>query len=204
MDVLRKLFGPCRKDVWEKLCTELGAEYCDKGVWAGDKVLVREEEWTVTLDTFSMYTGTTNIPFTRLRAPYVNADGFRFTVYREGVFSKIGKFFGMQDVTVGHPEFDESFIIKGTDEEKLRSLFSNARMRDLLHALPDVLMTVKDDEGWFGPDFPDGVDELYLHTVGVVKEIETLRNLFNLFSETLHHLCHIGSAYEDDPGLRLE
>ena len=51
-----------------------------------------------------------------MRAPYVNPDGFRFTIYRQGVFSDIGKWLGMQDVTVGCPEFDEAFIIKGNNE----------------------------------------------------------------------------------------
>jgi len=31
---------------------------------------------------------------------------------------------------------------------------------------------------------------------GVIKDVERLKQLFELFAETLDHLCRIGSAYE--------
>src|SRR6185436_164275 len=96
-----------------------------------------------------------------MRAPYVNPGGFRFTVYRKGMFTGLGKLLGMQDVVVGHEPFDEDFVVKGTDEARLRDLFSSERLRTLLSRQPDVKFSVKDDEGWFGPDFPEGVDELH-------------------------------------------
>ena len=151
-----------------------------------------------------MSTGKSSVTYTRLRAPYVNADGFRFTVYREGLFSRIGKFFGMQDVEVGYPEFDRDFIIKGNSPERLQALFSNPRVRSYLHAQPDVYFTVKEDEGWFGPSFPDGVDELYFQVTGVIKDVPRLKALFEMFAEVLNTLCHMGSAYEDDPEVELQ
>jgi hypothetical protein len=48
-------------------------------------------------------------------------------VYRKGVFTEIGKWFGMQDVTVGYEDFDRNFVIQGSDEQKLRRLFSSRR-----------------------------------------------------------------------------
>jgi hypothetical protein len=47
------------------------------------------------------------------------------------------------------------------------------------------------------------VDELKFHTVGIIKDLVRLQQLFELFAATLHRLCHIGSAYEDDPQVRL-
>jgi hypothetical protein len=37
----------------------------------------------------------------------------------------------------------------------------------------------------------------------VIKDLDRLRALFDLFAEVLHQLCVIGSAYESDPGVRL-
>ena len=51
-----------------------------------------------------------------MRAPYMNLERFRFSVYRKTVFSGIGKLFGMQDIEIGDPPFDDSFIVKATDE----------------------------------------------------------------------------------------
>jgi hypothetical protein len=39
--------------------------------------------------------------------------------------------------------------------------------------------------------------------VGVIKDVERLKALFELFSETLDQLCRIGSAYERAPDVKL-
>jgi hypothetical protein len=83
-------------------------------------------------------------------------------------------------------------------------LFGNAEIRQLLEAQPAISLEVKDAKGWFGTSFPEGVDELYFQVAGVITDIERLKLLFDLFSETLNHLCHIGSAYEDDPKLAVK
>jgi hypothetical protein len=110
----------------------------------------------------------------------------------------------MQDIEAGHADFDREFIIQGNDENKVRLLFGNAEIRRLLEAQPAIHLEVKDDEGWFGTAFPEGVDELYFQVAGVIKDVERLKTLYELFAETLNHLCHIGSAYEDDPRLALK
>jgi hypothetical protein len=109
----------------------------------------------------------------------------------------------MQDVEVGDPEFDRDFVIQGTDEGKLKDLFRSARLRQLIQTQPAFYMTVKDDEGWFGTTFPEGVDELYFQAHGVVKDVERLKGLYQVFAETLERLCEIGSAYEHDPRVEL-
>ena len=203
MSVLRQLFGPNKEEVWRKLCSEIGGTYVDGGFWKGDKVQAAHGEWTITLDTYVVSTGKTTVSYTRLRAPYVNPDGFRFTVYRRGLFTDIAKWFGMQDVEVGHAGFDEDFVIKGSDSDKLRTLFDDSKLRELLEAQPEVHFTVGDDEGFFGAHFPDGTDELCFTVVGVIKDTDRLKKLFELFAETLDQLCRMGSAYKGAPSLKL-
>jgi len=96
------------------------------------------------------------------------------------------------------------YHIKGTDPTKVHLLFGNSEIRRLLEAQPSISLEVKDDEGWFGTAFPKGVDELGFQVPGVIKDIPRLKLLYDLFSATLNHLCHIGSAYEDDPKLALK
>ncbi|MEI6196031.1 MAG: hypothetical protein WCS42_17055, partial [Verrucomicrobiota bacterium] len=38
---------------------------------------------------------------------------------------------------------------------------------------------------------------------GVIKDVERLKQLFNLFAETLDELCRMGAAYEKNPGVML-
>jgi hypothetical protein len=138
-----------------------------------------------------------------MRAPYVNPEGFRFSIHRNGVFTNLGKLFGMQDIEVGDPEFDEAFVIKGTDEFKVRDLFAEPKLRALVSAQPRIRLEVKDDEGWYRSKLPHDVDELLFHVHGVMKDPAQLKGLFELFSEVLERLCRIGGAYKSDPGVKL-
>jgi len=203
MAVLRGMFGPSQKEIWRQLSAEMPANFVEGGFLKSDRVQATHGQWIVTLDKYVVSTGKVTVVYTRMRAPYVNPDGFRFRVYRKGVFSDLGKMLGMQDVEVGMPEFDRDFIIKGNDEGKLRRLFANPKIRALISGQKDIDFSVKDDEGWFGPTFPEGVDELAFLVVGIIKDVERLKHLYELFGETLDELCRIGSAYQSDPGVRL-
>jgi hypothetical protein len=203
MNPLRKWFGPSKEETWRKLCAETGASFVDDGFWKGQKVMATHGQWTTVLDTYAVSTGKVTIVFTRLRAPYVNPDGFRFTIYRRGFFSDIGKYLGMQDVEVGHPDFDRDFIIKGTDAGKLCALFADTKIRELISAQPEIHFEVKDNHGGWGSDYPPDVDELRFHVRGKIQDVERLKLLFELFAATLDQLCRIGSAYEDAPNVQL-
>jgi hypothetical protein len=201
--VLRRLFGPSREEIWRQLSTEVGARYVEGGFGKGDKIHATHGEWTITLDSYAVSTGKTHTVYTRMRAPYVNPLGFRFTIYRRGLFSDLGKWLGMQDIEVGDAPFDQDFIVKGTDESQVRAFLSNQKIRELIARQPAIHFTVKDDEGWFGPSFPEGVDELYFAVPGIIKDIERLKLLYELFAETLDQLCRTGSAYEGSPNVTV-
>jgi hypothetical protein len=205
MSFLRDLFGPGRQEIWQQFAAAVGGNFTEGGFWSGgDRVDAAHGQWMVTLDRYVVSTGKSSVAYTRMRAPYVNPDGFRFTIYRKGIFSDIGKWMGMQDVSVGDAQFDEDFIIKGNDEAKIRRLFSDAKLRDLIRAQPDISFCVKDDEGhWSGRSFPPNVDELYFQVTGTITDLDRLKELYDLFSETLDELCRMGSAYKDGPRVRL-
>jgi hypothetical protein len=195
-------FGPSKDEVWRKLSQEIGAEFVEGGLWKDSKVQAHVGPWTVTLDIGPPDDDGKNRA-TRIRAPYVNAEGFRFAIYRKGVFTSLGKLLGMQDIEVGDPQFDEAFVIQGNNENRVRALFSDPKIRQLIQGQPEIRLAVKDSEGWFGPKFPENVDGLYFQVVGVIKDVERLKSLFDLFAAVLDQLCKIGSAYKQEPGVEL-
>jgi hypothetical protein len=196
-------FGPSKDEVWRQLSDEIGGEFVEGGFWKGGTVQAQIGPWTVTLDSYTDSSTDHSVHYTRMRAPYVNPEGFRFTIYRKGFFSDLGKFLGMQDIEVGDPEFDEEFIIKGNDEDRVRVLFSDPKIRQMIQDQPKIQLEVKDSEGWFGPKFPQEVDELQFQVLGVIKDVERLKSLFDLFAAVLDQLCRIGSAYKEEAGVEL-
>lgn len=204
MSFLPGVFGPGREEVWKQLCGEIGADFVDGGFWKGDKVQAHVKGWTVTLDVYTVSTGHSHVTYTRMRAPFVNRDNFRFRIYRKGLFSGLGKALGMQDIDIGvSSQFDDDFIIQGNDEIKVRALFSNAEIRRLIQEQPQIRLELKDDEGIFRSRFPEGVDELHFQVLGVIRDVDRLKKLFDLFAEVLEEMHRLGFASDEDPGVKL-
>jgi hypothetical protein len=197
-------FFNSHEEVWSQLAAEWQGQFVEGNWRKHDKVEARWKNWTITMDKYVVSTGKTMVVFTRFRAPYVNADGFRFRIYRKSIFTGIGKKLGLvQDIEIGEPRFDEQFVIQGNPEDKLRAMLRKPELRTLLDAQPDVSFEVKDDEGWFGATFPEGVDELYFLAHGVIKDLEQLRGVYQLFAAVLDHLTETGSAYPSNPAIEL-
>ena len=193
------MFGPSRAEVWRQLSEQIHADFVPGGFFAADRVVAKVDAWTVTLDTIAEPVGRACVDCTRMRAPFVNHDGFRFLLYDRGPIDDVGKRLGLQDIEIGESAFDARFIIQANDEAKIRAFLADTALRDLILRQTAFHFEVKDDEGWFGDAFPEGVDELYFQRVGVHREIELLKEMFALFAAALHQLCHIGSAYENEP-----
>ena len=74
----------------------------------------------------------------------------------------------------------------------------------MIERVPRINFEIRDDEGWFGSEYPADVDALYFQCIGVIKDKAILKTLFSLFSATLTHLVQMDSAYEDDPEVTLK
>lgn len=204
----KSIFGPSKDEIWTQIAADIGGEFIEGGFWGKDVLIYKHGEWQILLDTYTVTsstgTATTSTTYTRMRVPFINKDGLYFKISREGFFSSIGKFFGMQDIEIGDSFFDKQFIIKGNDPEKIKLLLADDRIKELCQTQPRIHLRIKDDEGWFGTDFPEGVDELCFECVGVIKETALLKALFGLFCLILQRLVQIDSAYEDDPQVTLK
>jgi len=200
MSFFRGIFGPSREEVWRQLSQEIGADFVDGGFWRGGKVEAHVKNWTVTLDTFTVSAGKSNHTFTRITAPFRSRGEFRFKVYRKGFFSGLGKALGMMDIDTGHSvRFDEEFIVQASDESQVRALLADAEVRGLLDAQPKVHLELKHDKLRFYGRLPEGVDLLIFQIHGILKDVERLRLLFDLFAAVLDRLAVLGIASEEAP-----
>jgi hypothetical protein len=197
------LFGPSKREIWEQLAREIHAEYINKGFWEGDRVEAQVGNWVVVLDTFTISNGKSSTTYTRMRVPFVNLDNFYFKIYRSGIFSEMGKLLGMEDINIGYDEFDENFVVKGNNIEKVKNLFSKEKIRALIQDQPRISLEIKDNEGFFKGHFPQGIDELYFVVPGVIRDIDRLKELYELFAEVLRELCEAGSASNEKPGVEI-
>lgn len=193
------LFGKHKREIWRQLAEQLDGDFFRGKMLKSDRVEAYYGDWMVTLDTFTV----DKMTFTRIRAPYVNRDDFIFKIFREHSGHRLGKVFGMKDIKVGDQDFDRDFVIQGSDERKLQMMFANPKIRQLISFQPKILLELKREAPLFQkPRFPKDVNELYYHTGKIISDLEQLDDLFELFAQTLDHLCAIGTAYEDDPDFK--
>src|SRR6476659_9583807 len=122
--MLDEFLPPLLDTLWRELARQLGASYEPNWFYSWGIVRLQHRQWTIALD---IWKGGRNVYTTRVRARFFNRDGFWFTVYPQGVVSTARKWLGMQDITVGHPGFDEQFIVQGNNEARLAALFGNPR-----------------------------------------------------------------------------
>jgi hypothetical protein len=186
MSSLRKVFGPSEEEVWEQFADEIGAEFLKGGFLGRPKVLAKVREWTITLDAKTVTrgsgeTGSTAEHYTRMTAPFINMDGFRFRACRKSLlgglevgFLGLGRLIEMQDIETGYPEFDGDFRIMGNYEFKVRALFANERIRELMQSESSILLQIQHPWRLLTGRLPKGVDELYLEMPGLISEVGDL------------------------------
>jgi len=87
------------------------------------------------------------ISTTSFKAHLSTAPSFKFAIHDETFMDEIGKFFGMQDVVIGYPEFDDLLIIKTDNEEMTRLVFSDMEARKTIQKLTNFSMYVEHSEG---------------------------------------------------------
>lgn len=198
-----ELFGPSKREVWKQFAEEIKGNYVQGVLRRGDKVEAYVDNWLVILDTYTVSTGKSSITHTRMRAPFVNLDNFYFRIYRSGVFSEMGKMLGMKDISIGYKEFDDTFVIKSNNEEKIKLLFENESIRSLMENQQHSNLQIKGNGGRGKKHFTDDVDELYFEVIGVIRDIERLKALYGLFAKVLQELSDIGTASTEAPKVDL-
>jgi hypothetical protein len=196
MTFLDRFFGPTREEVWQRLAEELGGSFDEGAFWVGgNKVRAQVGKWLVTLDVFK---DERRISYTRLRAPLIKSDLFVFSIVREG---QLKHHQDSHDLPLGQIDFDPSFTIRSNNIDEVQKLFSDEKLKSLLLKQPDIHLYVFKDTEHFVKEYPNGVDELCLQAKGEIKDIHRLRELYELFGETLDQLHRIGSVSENKPGI---
>lgn len=108
---------------------------------------------------------------------------FRFSIEKQGLKHRIGKLFGMQDVIVGHPEFDKKFLIQSNNVARVKEVLSDARVSGALLEEPVVDFEVREHKIGGNKKIV-----LALDLDGAITEPTTLQNLFQPFKIVLDYL----------------
>ena len=179
------MFRGYRDEVWAALQRAMNED----GAWDGRAVRVRHPPFVVTIDVNAQLAGYASELETRLRAAFPNPRKLRFRMVRQAWKSRLAQYLGLHDVEVGDPTFDAAFWIRAHDAEAVRRLLSGPELRSSLADSPAWLVEVRDDDGWFGLEFPAGVDMLLLEAPGRVTDAEAIGTMYDAMARLLDALA---------------
>ena len=98
---------------------------------------------SVVVDHYSVSHGKSSTSYTRITAHAEGPGDFKLRLQKEGALASIGKALGAQDVVVGDPTFDETFVFKTNDEELARVLEPEDDVVELIEVFCVTCETLK-------------------------------------------------------------
>lgn len=128
---------------WSAAARELGI---DLKPTAGVFGVMGRMSMTGTVDSMRLTVDThqsNDTTFTRYRVNYPSL-GLGFSAKRQHALTRIGKLFGMEDIEVGDPLFDEALIVKGDYPEQVAMFLTPARrvaITELIELFPGAAIT---------------------------------------------------------------
>ncbi len=171
METIHELNGANDNNIWKSIADDLATND-----FSYNAVLKKEgitTVLTIDVDPGSGFAG--GYAFTNFAAKVSYATGFKFALHHEAFLDEVGKFFGMQDVVIGYPEFDKKVVVKTNDEQQVKSFFADERLRTPWQSLQHFNLHTSghtDDE--------DGI-QLKLDIEDAITNMEELRSLYNGF-----------------------
>ena len=157
--------------VWQILADERNGVFVE----GRNKVIVALENGTVTLRLQGDTKGEGGL-WTHLEAPCA---AFPFTVNHDtfvgGPATTLGRLWGMRPISVGDPEFEGRIIIRGKNESRVRALFANPKIRELILAQERLF-------------FRGTRKGLFWSEDGQIDDLSRLHSILDLFDETLRQL----------------
>jgi hypothetical protein len=194
-----------KKKAWSQVARDIGGELIDNGYWRGIILECKHADWDIQLDVEinkSGAGGETNYwKETRIQTVVANQGEFSFAIWRDHK-SFFGDAFGtcasgrkyeneLEDIEIGDLSFDENFVVRSNNPEKIRLFLDKRELRQLINQQSDMLL-----------DLTRSVDKkyrLYFNCSGVVKDTERLKAMFGLFTTALDQLFQIDSDRGDGP-----
>jgi hypothetical protein len=110
---------------------------------------------------------------TNIKSMLLAEPTFRFALYHENFMDEIGKFFGMEDIEIGYPEFDKKVVIKTDDPSAIHPFFEDRETRKVFGKLKNFNLgiTYHHDENNLKQPYLEFEIEEALDTLQLLKPV---------------------------------
>ena len=85
----------------------------------------------------------------------------------------------------------------------LISVLQNHNIRRLIEKQSKIVFELRDNEGRFGPKYNENECVLYFVVVGIIRDKERIKDLYELFKEVINEFGSIGFTINQSPKVQL-
>lgn len=174
------VYGEDEQEVWEQLEAQLLEDDQQLEFYSTIWQDTRKIELAIEIDLGGGFEGGNEQ--TTLSAPLSTMDDFRFAIHEQGFFDEMGKFLGMQDIEIGHPELDHKLMVKTNDPSKVRFAFADENVQEVLLSLEDFSFHITDHYDSESRKHEKRLELEIQH--GITNPIE-LRSIYNAYYSVL-------------------
>lgn len=114
--------GETESDIWKVIADQLEAKEGNADYSA--QFAASKHTVTMDIDITVDEEDPEDEPGTSFRAVVPDHVTFRFRIVKQNLKHDIAKLFGMQDVVIGHRDFDRKFLVQSNDAGKVKTLLS--------------------------------------------------------------------------------
>jgi hypothetical protein len=179
--------------IWQEFTKETNGIFTEGYSWNSDSTTIEYKQWKIIFDYYTLWSGKYSSKMTRVVAPIVLKDNFKFEIYNEGFIRKIEKLFGAQDIQIGYSDFDKAFTVKSNNEFKTKTLLRNKEIQSLIESQKITNIQICSTKGIWEEELPRGEYELSYFADGEIDDLEVLRLLLQLFKLMLDELFQMDS-----------
>lgn len=179
------ILGPSRDEIWQSIAEATNGEFMKGKLFKTSCVKYSYETWSYYLDDYSIQIGNVPIIYTRVRAPFINKKGFDLTIYKKTIFSNITKTLGGEDITTGDMDFDEEWIVKGSNEQLVKNVLKFSNIRELIKNVEKLKIEIKRVEGKENKENQSTESQITFLVQDYMKDEERVINLISLIENLL-------------------
>ncbi len=198
MTIVKDLYDSIFKKNYEFVWQQFAIENCGIYSEAEHSVEIFYNNYKIIFDTYIHHSvvgeKSYETEFTRVRLEFISPDNLRLRLTKQAFVDSISKLFGAQDIQIGDKIFDKRFMIKGNDDYKIQTLFSNKIIKKIILEQNDIHLEILDKEGIFNEQVQEHNVMLYYISETTIKEIIQLQTLLKLYIAIIEQLTKLRSA----------
>lgn len=139
MGFFSNFFKNTQKELWQEMTKATQGKLIGDNWWKGYQLQYKRHDCNLCLEI--TYPSRYNTPYTSLRTSFSATDHFHFTIYRELHHGTVGEFLNGQDIQIKNKKFDDHFIVKSNQPERITAILNDPELISLFLGIQDI--TVK-------------------------------------------------------------